>query len=324
MSVDKFGHYSGELVTGSKIQRGPPGEGFKLTKDGNFNINNKRLCNVGDPKTDNEAVNVKYVKQNSITLSNTSNHFDVKMKKITNLADPQEPFDAVNKIYCENTMKTSLINRIPVKVKDGSVYSFKNNRVTNVASPISKLDVVNVEYLRNNTIIFNKKRNSFDAENHVIGRLQNPKEQEDAANKFYVDNKLPNSLVQPGCCDFKNNRLINVAEPVDLTDGINKQTLDNTLNTLKHEVEEYIDKRVDFNNDGELDFKKAKLVNVSEPESDYGVVNKKYVYDQFLEYDKKLLNILYKLYKELTTDKPIKSRHEFYIIYMVQSLYEES
>ena len=145
MSVDKFGHYSGELVTGSKIQRGPPGEGFKLTKDGNFNINNKRLCNVGDPKTDNEAVNVKYVKQNSITLSNTSNHFDVKMKKITNLADPQEPFDAVNKIYCENTMKTSLINRIPVKVKDGSVYSFKNNRVTNVASPISKLDVVNVE-----------------------------------------------------------------------------------------------------------------------------------------------------------------------------------
>ena len=60
-------------------------------------------CNVGDPKTDNEAVNVKYVKQNSITLSNTGNHFDVKMKKITNLADPQEPFDAVNKIYCENT-----------------------------------------------------------------------------------------------------------------------------------------------------------------------------------------------------------------------------
>ena len=97
------------------------------------------------------------------------------------------------------------------------------------------------------------------------------------------------------------------------------------MNTLKHEIEEYIDKRVDFNSDGEtniLDFNKAKLVNISEPESDYDVVNKKYVYNQFLEYDKKLLKILYKLYKELTTDKPVKSEHEFYIIYMVQSLYE--
>lgn len=36
--------------------------------------------------------------------------------------------------------------------------------------------------------------------------------QNDAANKRYVDNKLPDSITEHGCCYFKNNRLVNVAK----------------------------------------------------------------------------------------------------------------
>ena len=40
---------------------GPPGPGFKLTGDGNFNINGKRLTNVGAPTEDDDTTTKKYV-----------------------------------------------------------------------------------------------------------------------------------------------------------------------------------------------------------------------------------------------------------------------
>lgn len=57
MSVDVFGRHlnQGEL----KSKPGPPGIGFKLTVDNNFDINGKRLCNVSTPIESNDAVNAK-------------------------------------------------------------------------------------------------------------------------------------------------------------------------------------------------------------------------------------------------------------------------
>ena len=40
---------------------GPPGPGFKLTRDGNFNVDGKRLTNVGAPTGDDDATTKKYV-----------------------------------------------------------------------------------------------------------------------------------------------------------------------------------------------------------------------------------------------------------------------
>ena len=41
--------------------KGPPGPGFKLTRDGNFNVDGKRLTNVGAPTGDDDATTKKYV-----------------------------------------------------------------------------------------------------------------------------------------------------------------------------------------------------------------------------------------------------------------------
>ena len=38
--------------------RGPPGVGYKLTADGQYDADNKRLCNVALPKQLNDAVNL--------------------------------------------------------------------------------------------------------------------------------------------------------------------------------------------------------------------------------------------------------------------------
>lgn len=46
-------------IGGSPGSRGPPGNGFKITADGQYDIDNKRLCNVADPIEQNDAVTVR-------------------------------------------------------------------------------------------------------------------------------------------------------------------------------------------------------------------------------------------------------------------------
>ena len=40
-----------------RTPRGPPGPGFKLTQDGNYDIDNKQLKNIKDGTDNNDAVN---------------------------------------------------------------------------------------------------------------------------------------------------------------------------------------------------------------------------------------------------------------------------
>lgn len=59
MSIDVFGR---QLIR-TAITRGPPGRGFKLTSDGQFDIENKRLSNVSDAFDLQDAVNVKFLQK---------------------------------------------------------------------------------------------------------------------------------------------------------------------------------------------------------------------------------------------------------------------
>ena len=56
MSVDVFGR---KQRSGGGGSRGPPGVGYKLTADSQYNADNKRLCNVALPKQLNDAVNLE-------------------------------------------------------------------------------------------------------------------------------------------------------------------------------------------------------------------------------------------------------------------------
>lgn len=53
MSVDVFGRIRGKV----EVTRGPSGNGYKLTEDGNYDIENKRICNLGPPVESTDAVN---------------------------------------------------------------------------------------------------------------------------------------------------------------------------------------------------------------------------------------------------------------------------
>lgn len=60
MSVDAFGRV---LKIGGGAERGPPGIGYQLTSEGNFDVENKRLCHVADPTEPSDAVNLQTLKR---------------------------------------------------------------------------------------------------------------------------------------------------------------------------------------------------------------------------------------------------------------------
>lgn len=56
MSVDVFGR----KLDKKEGVRGPPGIGYKITEEGNFDCDNKRICNVAHPQDLNDAVNMDF------------------------------------------------------------------------------------------------------------------------------------------------------------------------------------------------------------------------------------------------------------------------
>ena len=76
MSIDVFGR---SLSSSSKVARGPPGIGFNLTEKGDFDLENKKLCNVADPVDEGDAVNLKSLNKS----------LDVKFNELKQLLDTQ-------------------------------------------------------------------------------------------------------------------------------------------------------------------------------------------------------------------------------------------
>ena len=59
MSIDVFGR---ALVRAKEVQKGRPGIGFVLTKEGDFGIEKHRLCNVAPAIESPDAVNLDNLK----------------------------------------------------------------------------------------------------------------------------------------------------------------------------------------------------------------------------------------------------------------------
>ena len=97
-------------------QRGLPGVGFKLTDDGNYDIDGKRLTNVSQP-IDARAVATKaYIIGNKLDVilrdgsQNMTGNLDMNNNKLTSLADSTDDNDAVNLKVLKNYTQVSQNN----------------------------------------------------------------------------------------------------------------------------------------------------------------------------------------------------------------------
>lgn len=98
MSVHVFRR---SLIGAKEVHKGPPGIGFTLTKNGDFDIETKRFCNVASAVEPTDAVNLTNLRKVESDLRNelkklheTINQFQKLQGAIDNL---QESIDHLKK-----------------------------------------------------------------------------------------------------------------------------------------------------------------------------------------------------------------------------------
>lgn len=80
-SVDIFGRQLSKkrkYILDGQRRRGPPGEGFKFTTDGHYDIDGKKLCHIADAEDMNDAVSKKVAL--SMIMKETETLFSFIMK----------------------------------------------------------------------------------------------------------------------------------------------------------------------------------------------------------------------------------------------------
>ncbi|CAD6243430.1 GSCOCG00013064001-RA-CDS, partial [Cotesia congregata] len=137
--IDIFGR---PLDNDKSVQRGPAGRGFNITSDGNYNIESKRLCNLGNPSNEHDAATVQFVLRQMSDLNKSIDmiaeelhkparrnykrrHVDIRGLDETWQADLVEmiPYATVNKGYKYLLTIIDIFSKyawaVPIKSKSG-------------------------------------------------------------------------------------------------------------------------------------------------------------------------------------------------------------
>jgi len=143
MSVDKFGRH--EDFAHRKRSWILKQNGFPITHNGNYDLNNRPLHNVGAPIIDNDAVNLQYVKANCLTKisgnerpgSNKESNvcYDASNCKITNVGDGIHETDAVNLRTLEREVR-KLMNEHELKLErlGSTIFKYVHRQVPVIES----------------------------------------------------------------------------------------------------------------------------------------------------------------------------------------------
>ena len=177
--------------------QGAPGVGFSLTTNGNYDINGKRLTNVGAPNSNTDAATKKYVDDNSSgspTTSRLTVDSDIDMKdryRILKLKSPSDVDEAATKSYTDN----NFLNLDGTKKMTGNL-DMDSKQILNLPAPAgpkqpTPLAFTDLKYLH--VAGTNKMTNNLNMDNKKIINLRPPTSNTDAANKKYVDDSIPDT-----------------------------------------------------------------------------------------------------------------------------------
>ena len=135
--------------------QGAPGVGFSLTAGGNYDMNGKRLTNIGAPNSNTDAATKKYVDDNSSgsLLSSkltVDSNIDMNQKMIKNLYPPQDINDSATKFYVDNKfLQVSGSNSMKGNL------NMDSKKIVNVTAPTNQNDASNKKYV-DDTVTANK------------------------------------------------------------------------------------------------------------------------------------------------------------------------
>ena len=253
-----------------EIVRGLPGVGFRLTDDGDYDIQNKKLRNVASPQTNNDATTKSYV---DVEVSKTlkkdgtdqmNGSLNMENFRIENVGPGRHnTADALTHVQFEafyfdlNTDSGNIEAQNPINMK--------NERILGVKDPILHSDASNKFYIDNSL--------TFKADKT---QLSNKADKTELANYLKKDG----SVSVAGNFDFGDNKITNVGNGSQSTDVVNKGYIDNEL-AGKPNTNQVILRNGLQDMTGNLNMSQKKIINCGPPSSDYDVTRKSYVDNQF-------------------------------------------
>ena len=259
--------------------QGAPGVGFSLTADGNYDMNKKRLTNVGAPSANTDAATKKYVDDNSggsptTTRLTVDSNIDMKDRfRILNLKHPVDSDEPATKQYSDSRF----LDRNGSRTMIGNL-SMNNNKIIKVGTPTVNDDAATKKYVDDKssesvpTSRLTVDSNINMKNTYRITNLSTPLDGKEPPTKDYVDNTFldrDGSYPMKGNLNMNNNRIFNLPAPT----GGNQPT------PLAFTDLKYVARDGSSTMTNNLNMDNKKIINLRPPTSDTDAANKKYVDD---------------------------------------------
>ena len=282
-----------------EIVKGLPGVGFKLTDDGDYDIQNKKLRNVASPETNNDVTTKSYVDNKALLVDGSNKMLgalNMDNRRVENLAPARHGFsDAVSSLHL-NTFFFDL-NTNDGKIEAQNPIDMKNEKISNLAEGTDNSDAITKHQLKtglapkaDKTELSNYlKRDgtvsvtgNFDFGDNIITKVGNGSQSTDVVNKGYIDTALavkPNvnqvvfrdgSQDMTGNLNMSQKKIVNLADPTGRNDATGKGYVDRLfLDALRLDGSSKMT--------GNLDMSLNKIINCGQPTGARNVTNKAYV-----------------------------------------------
>ena len=263
--------------------QGAPGVGFSLTADGNYDLNKKRLTNVGAPSANTDAATKKYVDDNSggtptTTRLTVDSNIDMKDRyRILNLKHPVDADEPATKQYSDSRF----LDRDGSRTMIGNL-SMNNNKIIKVGTPTVNDDVATKKYVDDSKVDGSdflkidgtrKMTGILDMDLKRIQNLGDPIAPLDAVPLYYASTKYLNLdgsfSTMTGNIDMNNHQIFNLPKPTGP-----KQPTPLAFTDFKYLHVAGTNKML--NN---LNMDNKKLIHLRPPTSDTDAATKKYVDD---------------------------------------------
>ncbi|KAM7448017.1 hypothetical protein ABFA07_003919 [Porites harrisoni] len=259
--------------------QGAPGVGFSLTADGNYDMNKKRLTNVGAPSANTDAATKKYVDDNSggspsTTRLTVDSNIDMKDQyRILNLKHPVDADEPATKQYSDSTF----LDRNGSRTMIGNL-SMNNNKIIKLGTPTVNDDAANKKYVddKSSESVPSTRLtvdSNINMENtYRITNLKTPIDGKEPPTKDYVDNTFldrDGSYPMKGNLNMGNNRIFNLPAP-----NGNNQPTPLAFTDLK-----YVARDGSSTMTNNLNMDNKKIINLRPPTSNTDAATKKYVDD---------------------------------------------